>query len=93
MTRNVLVVVGTALLSIGGIGIIVGLVWLTASRVHGTLPYIFDARAETLLYLLPALLFTISLIGAAFVSSALAMPTKQERAARHFRFHHPRSHA
>ena len=91
MTRNILAVLGTVLLSIGGIGIIVGLVWITASRVHGTLPYIFDARAETLLYLLPALLLSVAIIGACFVASALALPTKQERHARllrpHTRFH------
>jgi hypothetical protein len=88
MTRNVLAVVGAALLSIGGIGIVVGLVWLTASRLQGTLPYIFDARAETLLYLLPGLLFTISLIGAAFVAAALATPTKGEHTAHPLHPHH-----
>ena len=91
MTRNVLVVVGAALLSIGGIGIIVGLVWITASRIHGTLPYIFDASAETLLYVLPAVLLTIAIIGAWFVAAALAVPTKEERSTRrlrpHTRFH------
>lgn len=87
MARNVLVVVGAALLSIGGIGIVVGLIWLTASRVRGTLPYIFDTRAEALLYLLPALLFLLSIIGGAFVAAALAAPTKDERATRHL---HPR---
>jgi multisubunit Na+/H+ antiporter MnhC subunit len=90
MTRNVLVVVGAALLSIGGIGIIVGLVWVTASRVQGTLPDIFDARAETLLYLLPALLLTIAIIGACFVAGALAVPTKSERNTRTLR--HTRIH-
>ena len=85
MTRNVLVVIGAALLSIGGIGIIVGLVWIVASRVHGTLPYIFDARSETLLYLLPALLLIIAIVGACFVASALAVPTKKERNTRTLR--------
>jgi hypothetical protein len=93
MTRNVLVVVGAALLSIGGIGFIVGLVWLTASRLHGAIPYIFDARTETLLYILPALLLMISLIGAAFVATALAAPTKEERTVRRLRPHpHPHFH-
>ena len=87
MSRNVLIVAGAALLSIGGIGIVVGLVWLIASRVQGALPYIFDAGSETLLYLLPALLFMISLVGAAFVASALAAPTREEHGARHLRTH------
>jgi hypothetical protein len=92
MTRTVLVVVGAALLSIGGIGIIVGLVWITASHIHGTIPYILDARAETLLYLLPAFLLTIAMIGAWFVAAALAAPTKEERNARKLHLH-SRSHA
>ena len=92
MTRNVLVVVGSALLSIGGVGIIVGLVWLTTGRLHGTLPYIFDARAETLLYLLPALLFMLSFIGVAFVAAAFSSPRRDARALRHLR-PHSRFHA
>lgn len=79
MTRQVLIVLGAALLSFGGIGILVGLVWLTATRVQGTLPYVFDQRAEMLLYLLPALLLIISIVGAAFVASALCTPPKEER--------------
>jgi vacuolar-type H+-ATPase subunit I/STV1 len=91
MTRPVLVVIGAALLSVGGIGIIVGLVWLTASKMHGTLPYIFDARAETLLYMLPALLLVVAIIGAAFVAAALCTPQKDQRIQHnlhpHTRFH------
>ena len=91
MTRNVLVVVGAVLLSIGGIGIVVGLVWITASHIHGTIPYILNARAESLLYVLPALLLTIAMIGAWFVAAALAAPSREERNARklhtHSRFH------
>jgi hypothetical protein len=85
MTRNVLLVVGAVLLSIGGIGIIVGLVWLTASHVLGTFPPILDANAERLLYLLPALLFVISLMGASFVAGALASPAEKHRSPRHLR--------
>ena len=92
MTRNILVVVGAAFLCLGGIGIVVGLVWIMASRVHGTLPYILDARAETLLYLLPALLLMISVVGACFMAGALATPTKEERRTRNLR-HHSRYHA
>ena len=91
MTRNVLAVIGIALLSLGGTGIIVGLAWLTVSRVHGNLPYILDLRDETILYLLPALLLMIAIVGACFVAGALAVPTKEERSTRtlrpHTRFH------
>ena len=46
MTRQILIVVGAALLSIGGIGLIVGVVWLVSSNVLGTLPYILEARFD-----------------------------------------------
>ena len=87
MTRQVLIVIGAALLSIGGIGLIVGLVWLVASNVLGTLPYILEARFETLLYILPALLLVVAIIGASFMATALASRQKDSRAHRHLRLH------
>ena len=92
MTRQILIAIGTALLSIGGSGIIVALVWLTASKIHGTLPYIYDTHSEALFFLLPALLLMIALVGAVFVSSALSTPPRDERIEprRHF---HTRFHA
>ncbi|MGA7244149.1 MAG: hypothetical protein WBX19_13245 [Terracidiphilus sp.] len=91
MTRQVLIAIGTALLTVGGSGIIVTLVWLTANKVRGTLPYIFDAHAESLLLLLPALLLTIAIAGAVFMASGLAAPHKDTRTVRnlhpHTRFH------
>lgn len=91
MTRQVLIVLGAALLSFGAIGIIVGLVWLIAGRVQGTLPYIFDQHAETLLYFLPALLLIVLIIGAVFVASTLSAPSKEDRNGHglhaHTRFH------
>lgn len=89
MTRQILIVVGAALLTIGGSGIIVALVWLTANKVHGTLPYIYDTHAEALLFLMPALLLTIAIVGAIFVSTALSAPPKDERNARNL---HPHTH-
>ena len=88
MARNVLVVLGAALLSIGGLGIIAGVVWLTANRVNGTLPYLLDTRVESILFTLPALLLTIALIGACFVASALALPAKEQRHTQHLRHTH-----
>lgn len=80
MTRQVLIVVGIALLSFGGVGIVVGLAWLTVSHIHGTIPYIFDNRTEILLFVLPVLLLVIAIIGAAFIAGALAPPRKGDRA-------------
>lgn len=87
MTRQILIVVGTALLSIGAIGIVAVLVWLTESQIHGTLPYIFDQHAEMLIYALPVLLLVIAIVGAAFVSGALAAHGKDQRSTRTLRPH------
>ena len=91
MTRQFLVAIGATLLTIGGSGIIVALVWLTADRLHGNFSYIYDPHAEALLFLLPILLLTIAIVGAIFVSSALATPRKDARDVRnlhpHTRFH------
>ena len=92
MTRQVVIVIGLALLSIGGIGIIVVLAWLTASKVHGTLPYLLDERAETLLFLVPVLMLVIAIVGAGFVAGALSTQPKESRASRNLR-HHMRLHA
>jgi hypothetical protein len=92
MTRQVLIVIGSALLSIGGTGIIVVLAWLTASKVHGTLPYLLDERAETLLFLLPALMLVIAIIGAGFVAGALSTHPKETRDSRNLHLR-PRFHA
>ena len=87
MTRNVLVVVGAALLSFGGIGLIVGLSWITANHLNGLLIGILDGHSEALLFLLPALLLTVSIVGAAFMAAALSTPTREERTPRHLRTH------
>ena len=91
MTRQVLVAIGTALLSIGGTGIIVVLAWLTTSKIHGTLPFLLDERAEALFYLFPALMLVIAIVGAGFVAGALSAQTKDRQIERqldpHTRFH------
>ena len=91
MTRQILIVVGAAFLSIGGLGLIVGVVWLVSSNVLGTLPYILEARFSTLLYLLPALLLVVAVVGASFMASALALGQKPPHTPRdlhlHSRFH------
>ena len=87
MTRQVLIVIGAALLSFGSIGLIVGLTWLTVAKTLETLPYILEARFETLLYMLPALLLIIAITGASFIASALAGRQKASRPDRIFHFH------
>ena len=91
MTRQFLIAVGAVLLTIGGSGIVAALVWLTANTIRGTLPYLYNTQAEVLLFLLPALMLMIAIVGAVFVSTALSTPSKEERNAHnlppHLRFH------
>jgi hypothetical protein len=89
MTRQFLISIGATLLTIGGSGIIVALVWLTADKLHGNFSYIYDPHAEALLFLLPVLLLTIAIVGAIFVSSALATPPKDTRNVRNLHSAHP----
>ncbi len=92
MTRQILIVIGTALLSFGGIGLIVGVVWLVAGRVQGTLPYLLEARFETLLYVLPAILLAVAAAGASFMISAMASQPKNADSNRNVQAH-PHFHA
>jgi hypothetical protein len=89
MTRQVFIAVGAALLAIGGSSVVAILVWLTANTVHGTLSYIYDTRTEVLLFLLPALMLMVAIVGAVFVSTALSTPPKDERNANNL---HPHTH-
>ena len=87
MTRQILIVIGAALLSFGGIGLIVGLVWLAAGKALGTLPYIFESRFETMLYMLPALLIIVAITGTSFIATALTAHQKTSRPERTLRLH------
>ena len=88
MTRQVLAVIGTTFFCVGGSGIIVGLAWLTTSKLNGTLlPHILDERGEALLYTLPALLLLLATVGVGFLAASLSTPPKEERRIRHLRLH------
>jgi hypothetical protein len=78
MTRQVLVVIGAAVLSIFGFGLIGGLVWLWLSVVHGTPQYVLEARFRIALYVLPALLAAAAFIGASLMAHSLAARRRQE---------------
>ena len=90
MTRKVLVAIGATLLTIGGSGIIVALVWITADKVNGNLSYMYDPHAEALIFLLPILLLTMAIVGAIFVTTALAAPSKNARTVHNL---HPHTHS
>jgi hypothetical protein len=87
MKRQVLAVIAGALLSLGGIGLIVGLIWLIASRVQSTLPYLLESRFETLLYVLPMLLLAVAAAGVAFMLSLLTFEPKDTHRDQHGRVH------
>ena len=96
MTRRVLVAIGATLLTIGGSGIIAALVWITADKVNGNLSYTYNPHAEALIFLLPILLLTMAIVGAIFLTTALATSPKDARSmARTMRNLHPHtgSHA
>ena len=90
MTRQIVMVIGAVLLTIGSAGVFLALVWLTVSRVHGTLPYIYDTHAEIMLFFLPALLLIVAIVGAVFVARAQMAAPKDPSARKlhaHMRFH------
>ena len=87
MTRQLLIVIGAVLLSIVGLGLIVGLVWLAAAKALGTLPPVLDARFETLLFVLPALLLIVAIAGASCIARALTAPPTKFRSERNLNLH------
>jgi hypothetical protein len=78
MTRQVLIVIGAAVLSICGLGLIGGIVWLWLSVVHGTPQYILAARFRIALYVLPALLVAAAFIGASLMAHSLTVNRRKE---------------
>jgi hypothetical protein len=91
MKHRILIAIGSALLFIGGAGVIVTLAWLTAGNINGSLSYTLDQRIETLIYVLPTLMLVVAIAGAGFLASAISIPPREVRTARdlhpHLRFH------
>jgi hypothetical protein len=80
LKRQVLVVLAGGLLSLGGIGLIFGLIWLIESRVQRTVPYLLESRFETLRYVLPMLLLAVTAAGVAFMLSVLTFSQRTRTA-------------
>ena len=78
MARRVLIVIGATLLSVSGIGFIVGLVWLWLSEVQRIPEYVLEARFQVLLYVLPALLLAVAFLGTSLMIHMLASRPKAE---------------
>ena len=79
VTRQILIVIGAALVSVSGLCLICGLVWLWMTAVHGTPEYVMEARLRVLLYLLPALFLAVAFLGASLMAHALAARRGSER--------------
>jgi hypothetical protein len=79
VTRQILIVIGAALVSVSGLCLICGLVWLWMTAVHGTPAYVMEARLRVLLYLLPALFLAVAFLGATLMAHALAARRWSER--------------
>ncbi len=87
VTRQILIVIGAALVSASGLCLICGLVWLWLIAVHGTPAYVMEARLRVLLYMLPALFLAVAFLGASLMAHALAARRGSERKATDLQAH------
>ncbi|WP_348261931.1 hypothetical protein P8935_19270 [Telmatobacter sp. DSM 110680] len=87
MKRRILIAIGSALLIMGGVGVVASLAWLTADKINGSLSAMLDPHMETLIYVLPTLMLVIAMAGAGFLASALSTPPGAARIPHHLRPH------
>jgi hypothetical protein len=76
MTRQILIVIGVALLSVAGFWLILGLVWLVAQLVLGISPYILESRFQKMSGVIQVLCIVFAFVGASCMASALAAQRK-----------------
>ena len=82
MTRQVLIVVGVALLSVVGFALILGIAWLTLHLVLGVFPYTLEARLHSMVGVLSALFVLVAVVGAGCATSVQLSRHERERANR-----------
>jgi ABC-type Na+ efflux pump permease subunit len=87
MTRRIVIVIGAALLSVAGLGLIGCVVWLIAALVSRIPPYILEARLEAMMYMLPALVIAVAFLGAGLMADALASRHKSPKSPRDLHLH------
>ena len=92
MKHRILIAIGSALLIIGGAGVVVALAWLTADKLNGSLSSLLDQRMEKLIYVLPTLMLVLAIAGAGFLASALSIPPRAISVASNLH-PHPHFHA
>lgn len=88
MARPILIVLGVALLSACGFGLVMLLVWFVARMVLGIFPYVLEYRFQAMMGVLPVLCLLASLVGAGCAASALAARRRTNRAPRNLTLHH-----
>lgn len=71
MTRQILIVVGAALLSDIGFALVLAIAWLTLHLVLGYSPYLLQARLHSMSGVLSALFTLAAFIGAGCATSVL----------------------
>ena len=81
MTRQILIVVGVALLSVAGFALILGVVWMVAHLVLGVSLYILESRLQEMSGVLPVLCIVFAFVGASCMASALATRRKNQHPA------------
>jgi hypothetical protein len=82
-----LIAIGSALLFLGGAGVVAALAWLTTDKLNGSLTAMLDQRMEILIYVLPTLMLLLAIAGAGFLASALSTPPRNVNLHPHTRFH------
>jgi hypothetical protein len=80
MTRQVLIVVGAAILSVGGFAVVLEVVRLVLRLVLGVFPYILESRIQMLSSVIPALFVLVAFVGAATAAVFLANRERKKKA-------------
>jgi hypothetical protein len=81
MTRQILIVVGVALLSALGFALVLGIGYLTLHLVLGDSLYTLESHLHAMLGVLTALFALIAFVAAGWTTSVLAARRKREDAA------------
>jgi hypothetical protein len=79
MTRQVLIVVGVALLSVVGFATVLGIVWLTLHLVLGVFPYTLESRLHSMTGVLSALFALVAVVGGGCAANVLASRHQDEK--------------
>jgi hypothetical protein len=82
MTRQVLIVVGVAFLSVLGFALILAIGYMTLHLVLGDAPYTLESRIHSMLGTLSALFALVAVVAAGWTASVLSSREKRETRAR-----------